>query len=603
MNNNIEIKRQNKSAIFRKFGFVIMLFMLSLSMFGQSEYDVIVNSAFSPTISDAQHKINEKANIVDTITVSKPTDYNLVTPVYVTSFTPEPIKAPRVGKDQISRLYRNFIKLGFGYNWTPYLDFEMNSIRSTKGAYGVRFFHNSFLGNLKDYAPSKYSDTKMEVYGQKFFKKYSLNVAAGYNHLLAHCYGFKPKEYDSLFNELDYKLNAKDIRRQYHHINTNVNFSNNNINSNVLNQSYTLKYDFLTDNQPNTYEHQLGLKAALNHNIKLNKLSSFNVGGKVGFNYFHNRWKNAQFRDDAMFNINPQVTFRYGEYFIKAGFDVALLPHQQKKTKKANIYPDIEVRLSIVPKVFSLYAGLDGGMKKNSYLSFVKENPYLSDVIQLGFTDEVMKIFAGTQIAILRSLSIGVRGSYGLYDGRQYFMNDTMQKIFIGDTLFSLNNTFRTEECEAWLMNLHFDLKYQYDNKLGLAFNFDFNKSWAYHSIEAGSWYKPVFVGQLDFNYLLLEKFLFNLDFYISGILHPKLKADRTVDYTPDGKIKKDKINNVFDFSFGFEYLWSKRLSFFANINNFACQRNYFYKDYPSQKLNFLVGAKYNFGGEAIGKK
>jgi hypothetical protein len=62
-------------------------------------------------------------------------------------------------------------------------------------------------------------------------------------------------------------------------------------------------------------------------------------------------------------------------------------------------------------------------------------------------------------------------------------------------------------------------------------------------------------------------------------------------------------MKTVFDFDFSFEYIWSKRLSFFANVNNFVYQRNYFYQDYPSQRINCLLGLKYNFGGEATGKK
>jgi hypothetical protein len=58
----------------------------------------------------------------------------------------------------------------------------------------------------------------------------------------------------------------------------------------------------------------------------------------------------------------------------------------------------------------------------------------------------------------------------------------------------------------------------------------------------------------------------------------------------------------AFDLNFGFEYLWSKRLAFFANVNNFTYQRNYYYHDYPTQRINCLVGVKYNFGGESVKK-
>ena len=590
--------------MFRKNIFTGLFLLAATATWAQSEYDVIVNSTFSPTISDAQQKINEKANIIDTVSVTKPVDYNVGSPVYLTRFTPEPIKAPKVGKDQITRLYRNFIKVGVG-NWSPYLDFEVNSLRSTEWAYGGRVFHYSSLGKIKTYAPASYSDTKLEGYMQKFFKKYTLNAQAGYGHLLAHCYGFQP---DSVF-PADYKLTAKNIRRQYHHVNTNVNFSSNDLSGNSLNQRYVVNYDFLTDNQPKTHEHQLGLLVALNHDVvRTKKAFSLNVGGELGFNYFNNLWNGVhttfciapggcvghyQLTNNAMGNFNPHVILKFEEYFVKLGFDALLLfQHQQKA--KFHFYPDIELRLAIVPQIFSFYAGLDGGMKRNSYLGFMQENPYLSDYVNLGFTDEKARVFAGIQLGISRSLSIGARGSFGFYGGKPFFINEELDITDAnGSVLTHLYHKFNIVEDKCNHLNLHFDLKYSYKNMFGLALNVDYN----YYKLSVDlleAWYKPVFIAQFDIHYLLLEKFLFGMDFYVhTGAKYPKFIG---------GGIAPTKMKAVLDFNFNFEYIWSKRLSFFLNVNNFAYQRNYFYQDYPSQRLNVLLGAKYNFGGEAVGK-
>jgi hypothetical protein len=65
-----------------------------------------------------------------------------------------------------------------------------------------------------------------------------------------------------------------------------------------------------------------------------------------------------------------------------------------------------------------------------------------------------------------------------------------------------------------------------------------------------------------------------------------------------DASIKSEVMKSVFDFNIGCEYRWNKRLSFFLDLNNFAAQRNYFYYNYPSERINFLLGVKYIFGGE-----
>ena len=578
---------------------LIMFFLLcgfSFSLSAQSQYDVTVNSVFSPTLSDAQQKINEKANITDTVKVIKPVQYNITAPAFGTTFTPDVIKAPRVGKDQITRLYRNFVKFGIGNYWTPYLDFEMNSLRSTKLAYGARVFHHSSWGKIKTYAPASFSDTKVEGYVQKFFKKgFTLNAKAGYEHTMVQLYGFQP---DSVFDPgLDYKIKGKNIRRNYHHVFTEVNFSNNDISRDKLNQSYTLNYDFLTDNNRGTNEHQLGFLAFLNHDIKIKRFSSFNVGGEIGVNYFHNTWaiipeaESAFNSNNTLLNFNPHVIFRYKDYYFKVGFD--LLFHFHEGTK-ARIYPDIDFRLHIVPEIFTLYAGMNGGYERNSYLSVMQENPYLSDYLDLGFQDKKFNLFAGIQLGLSRSLSIGARASYAIYDDMPIFINDIFQSMFLGDSVYNLYNTFSVTGERINLFNAHFDLKYQLKDMLWLTFNVDYNNYKPSKSSDLlRAWYKPAFVAGFDIEYLLLEKFKFGLNFYIqTGAKRP--------EFLTNGNIDIEKMKPVFDFNFNFEYIWSKRLSFFLDVNNFVCRRNYFYYDYPSQRINVLVGVKYNFGGEKI---
>ena len=515
-------------------------------------------------------------------------------------FRSEPINAPRVGKDQIARLYRNFVKFGVGYPWTPYLDFEFNSLRSTKWAYGARAFHHSSWGKIKNYAPSSFSDSKIEGYAQRFFKKdFTLNAKAGYEHTMVQYYGY---QLDTIFGsetEFDNMPKGKDIRRNYHHIYTEINFSNNDIYKSKLNQDYTINYDYLAGRKyyPLIDEHQLGFLGALNHDIRMKRFASFNVGGEIGVNYFNNRGGVFVFPDSAvptthniLLNVNPHVTFKYKEYYFKAGFDLVF--HFGEKTR---IYPDIDFRLHIVPEIFTLYAGMDGGYERNSILSLMKENPFLSFVPDIGFRDKKFNIFAGVQLGLSRSLSIGARGSFGVYDGMPVFFNDALElRNQYGTFLGYSSNAFSVLEERVNLFNAHFDLKYQLKNMLWLTFNADYN----HYAIPSSSdllrvWYKPVFVTGLDIEYLLLEKFKFGLDFYIqAGAKRP--------DFLANGNIDVESMKAVFDFNFNFEYIWSKRLSFFLDVNNFAYQQNFYYYNYPTQRINVLLGVTYNFGGERV---
>jgi hypothetical protein len=373
-------------------------------------------------------------------------------------------------------------------------------------------------------------------------------------------------------------------------VHANVEFSRNSPkDAHVFNQFYGLDYHFVTDNNKGTNEHQLAFKTDLNKDIKVAKITYLNIGGELGVNYYHNQWYKRELKmpeDNAVtFNFKPYVSLNYKEYFFKVGLNVLL--DFSEGTTTAHVYPDIQARLHIVPNIFTVYAGIDGGLKRNSYLSYIQENPYLWDLLATGFMNEKFRAFGGVKIGLSRSLSIGAKASYSVFNDMPFFINATSNFEDTPPFPFLLeNHTFDVIFDNSKLLNLHFDLSYTYKQQLYLTLNLDYNNySTSEHLLRP--WYKPAFVGNVDMRYILLNKFVFNLAAFLhTGIPYPEFVG---------ANVRAEKLRPAFDFNFGFEYLWSKRLSFFANLNNFTCQRNFYYYDYPSYRINFLVGVKYNF--------
>ncbi len=572
---------------------VALMCGIYLNSFAQSQYDVIVGSNFSPTIKDAQEKIMQKAQIEDTVTINKNVSYQITPPAYMYQLLPEPINAPKIGRDQITRLYRNYIKFGLGNYWTPYVDFQANSLRSTKYAFGLGLFHHSSWGKIKGYAPASFSDTRINLHGQKFFKNYTLEGEVGYKHLMVHNYGFQP---DSIFtkaeNEKKVKIKGSDIDRQYHHTFADVVYkSNASIEKHKFNQTYTIGYDFLADNNKKTYEHQLDAKVCMDKDVKMKKSFYMNFGGLLGVDYLHNRWQNTSLSDRWLVAINPHASLTYKEYFFKIGFN--LVTTTQHGDVKVNFLPDIEARLHIVPDVFSIYAGFDGKVEHLSYLDIIQENPYLSDKINLDLLEQKSRIYLGLQTGLSRSLTLGAGASFAFYGNMPFFMPDTNQLFEYKDTMVALQNSFDVIYAKTKVFNAFFNLNYKYKDVLTLGFN---AKYYYYFLSEdlLQAWYKPALVTSFNANYILLKKFVFKLDFSIQAFAHyPVLK---------NGNVEDKNMKPIVDFDFGFEYLWSKRLSFFADFNNFPCQRNRIYQDYPNHRINILIGLKYTFGGEMISK-
>ncbi len=55
------------------------------------------------------------------------------------------------------------------------------------------------------------------------------------------------------------------------------------------------------------------------------------------------------------------------------------------------------------------------------------------------------------------------------------------------------------------------------------------------------------------------------------------------------------KLSPIWDFSLGGEYHYNKSLSGFIQFNNITTQRYTYWHNYPSYRLNVLLGATYSF--------
>lgn len=592
-----KIKKQRTISIL----VMALVFIPSVFIQGQSQYDVIVNTAFSPSIRDAQKKINQRAVVTDTVDVVQTVTYDLEPLPFKPNFAPEPIIAPKVGKDRLQRLYRNYTKLGVGVGEfiSPYLDFYMSSLRSTSNHRGLHLHHYSgwggTWGKIKNYGPSNFSHSKISLFDERYHKNFSFKGKVDYNHDFVHCYGYRT---DSLLKMYDLPSKsvlpkAKDIERMYHHL--RAEFSAASLykqEDNKLLQSYDLTYDFLFDNFK-SHEHQLKAQTDLYKRINVRKLNYMVVGGNVGFQYFHNYWGNQALKNDNfLFNIKPLTEFEYKTFLFRAGIDLAT--KIEKGKGKFLAFPDLEARMNVVPNVLTFSVGVDGGYNRFTYLDLQKGNPYLSDSLGLGFNGD-WRFYVSSKTNLTQSLTFGARASLIISDNLPLYICDTAQNFAVNDTTsIKLYNTYNSVSDVVTSLNAHVDLSYHYKNIFEFTIAFDYN--YYKPKKEKYAWYKPMFIITFDAAYNLKDKVLFHLDFYIhTGTYRRGIAGIDNKEYS--------KLRSIVDFNLGVEYRWNKRFSLFLDVNNFASQQNFLFYNYPTQQINCLLGVKYLFGGEKVSRK
>jgi len=129
---------------------------------------------FTPKLQNFQ-KINQPAFIPES--PQEPVDFNyeIVPQSIDLTFSSSPLKPVKLPGEVMKKLYRNFLKVGFGYPVTPLGELCIHNFDNTKFSYGLNVNHISGWAQpigktMKNYAYAPFSDTRALLFLNTFFK-------------------------------------------------------------------------------------------------------------------------------------------------------------------------------------------------------------------------------------------------------------------------------------------------------------------------------------------------------------------------------------------------------------------------------------------------
>ncbi|HPT52810.1 MAG TPA: hypothetical protein PK740_05965 [Bacteroidales bacterium] len=529
-------------------------------------------------------KQNQQAEVQDTTNEKVEFTYYIVPQRVDVSFEPSVIKFNKVTPDISNRLYRNYLKAGFGYPLTPLLEFSFHNLQSKKYSFGLNVHHFSSwappIGKImKEYANYPTSDTRAHVFFKRFFKNQTFYSSIGYNHEAARFYGFKINEFP-LSNKKD------SLKNNFHHLNAAIGLASNYVlEEKKLKQDVRLNYDFLQTNWKDMENH-LGVNAFLAYDIRWLKISgSQNYRFNLDFDYYNNKWQDlSASRNAYVFNPEFIANFTIKEYHILVGLGGVVNTYQGKTD--GTIYPIAELQLGVIPSILSIYAGVTGDVKYNSFKDLLYENPFIKPHLDtLCSTTNFISIYGGVKGNLVKKLNYNVSARYN------YSKN---LAFFVTDTLCAARNQFDVVYHDGNVLNVCLDMNWEILKNLNL--NFDANY-WLYLlKDKAIPWHKPILEFSFNGQYILKEKWAFDLNFNLGF-------GRKALVYDSEELVYKTKIMKpILDFGVGVEYFINDRFSAFATINNLACQYYSKYYDFKNLGINAMVGITYAFGGDSIKK-
>ncbi len=562
--------------------------ILSVSLEGQQS-EVRVVKPYSPTLSGAQ-KVQMLPSLDEEIEYDTPAlNYQLYPKRFDSKFRVEPIRAARMVKMPLAKLYKSELTLGMGNYLTPLAELNINQLRSRKGTLGFQMKHHSMNGKLKlneDLkVPAGFSESSTKVYGSRFLKKavfdYQLGVA--YNSYVA--YGVDTTMVTE--NELE----KDSLKHPYFMAEGNIGLHSMNADSFHFNYDADLDYYYLTHH----FEE-------VEHGAKLNfrfdkRLRVVDIAGEAGGAFYgHYPDWDQTIGNHTMVWLNPHVAKGNTEWRFTAGFNTYLSLASDTAASDIqpfHFYPKASFEFNVVKEVIVPYFGVDGYLESNNYRKIVEENPYVVPTLSVKPASHKLIGYMGVKGRISQAFAYNLKGSYSIIDNQYFFVNDTSQV---------LKNQFSVVYSDITLLNLHAELTFRPSDswKIFLKGNY-YKYTLSTMSTADGTsrnvrdddhpWNKPSFDASLQARYNMGNKILVSIGVYTVG---KRYYEDFNWDFVNDVPLDlEETLPLTVDANLGMEYRYSKLLSFWLRINNLAAQKYYHYHQYPSYRFRAMIGFTY----------
>lgn len=518
-------------------------------------------SVFEPSIKDAV-MLTDLPEIKDTVKKISNINYGIQSYPLVSKYEVIPIDAAKMQNEPLAKLYRSLIKAGMGSYTTPYAEFWVSSLRTRDVAYGLHFKHLSSSAQLKGVGFSGFSDNEADIFAKKFYKKHTLTGEFNYKRNVVNYYGYDTSEF---------KVDKSFIRQQYQLFEPIVTLQSHYTDSSHINHQIKASYYNYADQ-----------RHASENNIRLNTLFNTYINKERLFvaldvDYYNHKLPNDTF-NNAIIKLNPYFDAHGKKWKADIGLAGALDIFNSQGDAKFYFYPQLNAQYDVYESIIIPYAGINGHLKKNSFRSLSLENPFIKNTFDYKNTNTKFNIYGGLKGNLSSNLSYDASAKYDVVENMVFFVVDY-------DTMPSINNQYKVIYDNTNQLTVSGQLKYQYKEKLhviakGNYYNYQTSTlTRAYH--------KPDFDVTLSGIYNLKSKFIVKADIFVVGNQFALTqKKDTANKYYTEPKL----LDGFFDANLGFEYRYTKMLSFFANFNNIANMRYYRWERYPSQRFNLMVG-------------
>ena len=533
--------------------------------------DINVYKEYTPVLNDA-FKINITP-VGDTSIFNPPSLTYAIEPKPMNSnYNLSPIKPVKIKDDNIKKLYKGFIKAGYGLENLPMVDLYFNSLRSKEFNAGIRYNHLSSTGGITDYGNPSNNHDALNATGIRYFDKITLNADLGFKRDLVHYYGYKAPD---LFSKAETKHVLQDVNAAF-----GIQTKKKNDDGIAFNGGAAF-YTF-SDNYQSS-ENNITIKAGAEKTV-----SKGNATLDVSYDAGKYNSDTLEFTRNIL-RIMPRVNIKKNLSSLSVGAN--LVGETENGIGAFRIYPYLVGSYQLIPETFSVYGKVSGDLQRNDLRSLGNQNPFFGKSIFLQNTNNKIMFEAGTKIKLEHNLILTASASYADLSNMPFFYNN-VDTVSTGE-LRSFPTTFNVVYDKAKYIKASGALEYKFAEKTAAGISIEYN------NYKTDKLSKPLYIpalrAGLHGSYAIAEKIFAKADIFYVGESNALEYSIDSTNATRSLVTKEIKLKGYVDANLTVDYRYTKLLSVFISLNNVGFNRYFRYYNYPNYRFIGMAGLSYSF--------
>jgi hypothetical protein len=521
-----------------------------------------------------------RMNDTSTVAVIPHSDYVIYSASEKTEYSIENVKPAKISGEPIDKLFHQHLKIGFGNHLTPLAEAYFSMGRDKNYGVAASYKHLSSHGKIKEYSryKSNFSNHELDVRGQIFSSPdFTVTLDLNYDYHQVNCYGFNDSE-DTSFVE-HFELSDQP-QRWYQNFGFKAKFEDNAVTPEQWRYTALARYNF-NSSVWQSREHSVELLGRVEKKLKyIDKYTDeLRVGGIFGLDdNTYSADNNDKVNNSYIVRVEPTVYYGFRNFELRGGLRLYVFGDDMLERTKAQFNPVVDFRYHIVDRILTVFAGFTGGVERNTLEKISNINPYLHPLKadNLSFSQDKFNFYIGLQSSISKNVDVALKGEFML---RGQMLDFTYNPYLAGTHFEGFNDFIPHYSEDLFFFRVGGEINLRWDERISSHIEATYNY------FDKTLYYVPAFEAKVTFRYNISNKFIITTDM---------------VGYTNMTGLDRNLRDEVtvrggFDWNLGFEYRFFRRWSAFAQVNNLIAQRFFRWYDYPSYRVNFIIGATFSF--------